>query len=79
MTQGPTILWPYCQPTLHGVQLAGMGLVRRYKNGRNALMTLCSFRSIHSKFGRYAPDHGAIARSCAASNSDVSRPIAIGL
>ncbi len=79
MTQGTTILWPYCQPTLHGAQLAGVGLVRRYKNGRHELMSHCSFRSIHSKFGRSAPDHCAIARSCAASNSDVSRPIAIGL
>lgn len=79
MTQGPTILWSYCQPTLHGAQLAGVGLVRWCKNARHEPMSHCSFRSIHNKFGRSAPDHCAIARSCAASNSDVSHPIAIGL
>ncbi len=79
MTQGPTILWPYCQPTLHGAQLAGVGLVRRYKNDPDELMTICSFRSIHSKFGQSAPDHRVIAPICAASNSDASHPIAIGL
>lgn len=79
MTQGSAILWPYCQPTLHWAQLAGVGLVRRHKNDRHELMSHCSFRPIHSKVHRSAPDHRAIARICAASNSDVSRPIAIGL
>ena len=49
MMQGTSILWPYCQPTLHWAQLAGVGLVRRYKNDPDELMTLCSFRTIHSK------------------------------
>lgn len=79
MTQGPTILWPYCQPTLHGAQLAGVGLIRRYKNGRNGLMSDCSFRSIHSKVRRSAPDHRAMGRTIDISNSDAAHPIAIGL
>lgn len=32
MMQGRTITQPYCQPTLHAAQLAGMELVTRYKN-----------------------------------------------
>jgi hypothetical protein len=79
MTQGPPIFWADCQPPEHWAQLAGVVLVRRYKNVQNGLMSHCDFRLIHSKVRRYAPDHRAIARICAASNSDVSHPIAIGL
>ena len=79
MTQGPTILWPYCQPTLHGVQLAGVGLVRRYKIDRNELISHWRFRPIHSKVRRSAPDHRAMGRTIAISNSDAAHPIAIGL
>jgi hypothetical protein len=79
MTQRPTILWPYCQPTLHGALLAGVGLVRGYKNDRNGLMSLCSFKPIRSNVRRPAPDHRAIARTIATSSSDESHPIAIGM
>ncbi len=79
MTQGPTILWPYCKPTLHGAQLAGVVLVRQCKNDRNELMSHCSFRSVSNKVHRSAPDHCAIARTIATPSSDVSHPIAIGL
>ncbi len=78
MTQGPTILWPYCQPTLHWAKLAGVGLVGRYKNDRNELMSHCCFRLIHRNVRRSGTDHCAFARTMATSSSGVSHPIAIG-
>ncbi len=79
MTQGPTILWADCQPTEHWAQLAGVVLVRRYKNARCALISHCSVRPINSKNCRYAPDHRALDRTFATSSSNASHPIAIGL
>ena len=78
MTQGSMILWTCCQPTLHCAQLAGVELVRRYKNDGNGLISYYSFSLIHSKVRQSEPEHRAIARICGASTSDVSHPIAIG-
>ena len=79
MTQGTTSLWPYCKPTLHWAQLAGAGLVRRYKNDPDELMSHCSFRLNHSNVHRSALEHRAMGRTIATSSSDASHPIAIGL
>lgn len=79
MTQGPTILWPYCQPTLHGAQLAGVGFVRRYKNDRHELMSHWRFRPIQSKVRRSAPVQRSMGRTIDISNSDAAHPITIGL
>ena len=78
MMQGQTILWTCCQPTLHCALLAGVELVRRYKNDRNGLMSHWSFRLIYRKVRRSEPEHRAMARICGASTSGVSHPIAIG-
>jgi hypothetical protein len=79
MKQGPTILWADCQPTEHWAQLAGVVLVRRYKNARRALMSHCSVRPINSKVRRSALYHRATERTFATSSSNSSHPIAIGL
>jgi hypothetical protein len=80
MTQGPTILWADCQPTEHWAQLAGVVLVRRYKNARCALISHCSVRPINSKNCRMRLIIARLLdRTFATSSSNASHPIAIGL